>query len=58
MNATELQRIRAKLEITQAEAAKRIGVDERTWRRWELSERQIPPPVAMLMRMIVAQGRV
>lgn len=53
MTALQLQRIRAKLGLTQAEAAAKIGVHGRTWRKWELGERPIPDPVEHLVRMIL-----
>lgn len=53
MTPKQLKAIRAKMGKTQAEAAAGIGVDARTWRRWELGERKIPTPVEHLVRMML-----
>jgi DNA-binding transcriptional regulator YiaG len=43
---------RTRLYLTQGQVASLIGVDERTWRRWELAERAMPIPVARLLVLI------
>jgi DNA-binding transcriptional regulator YiaG len=52
MTGEQLRRLRSRWDYTQAGAAALIGVDLRTWRRWELKERSIPPPVARLVRLM------
>ena len=39
----------ARLGLTQAGAARLLGVDERTARRWARGERQVPEPVRRLL---------
>jgi DNA-binding transcriptional regulator YiaG len=43
---------RTRLYLTQGQVASLIGVDERTWRRWELAEQPMPIPVARLLVLI------
>lgn len=52
MQPEELERIRHSLKITQAQAAARMGVHERTWRKWAGGHRPIPHPVAKLLRLM------
>jgi DNA-binding transcriptional regulator YiaG len=52
MTGDQLRRLRFRWDLSQAAAAALIGVDGRTWRRWELGERNIPEPVARLVRLI------
>jgi len=54
----ELERLRTRLGLTQAQAAYRIGVHERTWRKWAAGERKIPSPVAKLLRLMVTDRRI
>jgi len=51
----ELKRIRANLNLTQAELAEEIGVHRVTVGRWETGERAIPEPVARLLKRIQAE---
>ena len=53
MTPEELERLRARLGLTQAQAAHRMGVHERTWRKWAAGERKIPAPVAKLLRLMI-----
>jgi len=53
MTPEELEKLRARLGLTQAQAAYRLGVHERTWRKWARGERKIPPPVAKLLRLMI-----
>jgi transcriptional regulator with XRE-family HTH domain len=46
-----------KLGMSQIAAAKLLGVDERTSRRWANGERDIPPPVSRFLAYLVATGR-
>jgi DNA-binding transcriptional regulator YiaG len=41
------------LGLTQAGAARLLGVDERTSRRWAAGERDIPPPAARFLRFLL-----
>ena len=52
MDAQQLYAIRISLDLTQGEAARLIGVEDRTWRRYESEERAIPKPVARLMLLL------
>lgn len=45
------------LGLTQSGAARLLGVDERTSRRWALGERDIPPPAERFLRYLVATKR-
>lgn len=45
------------LGLTQAGAARLLGVDERTSRRWACGERDIPPPAQRFLRYLIATGR-
>ncbi len=43
-----------KLGLSQIAAARLLGVDERTSRRWALGERDIPPPAVRFLRYLIA----
>lgn len=45
------------LGLTQGGAARLLGVDERTSRRWACGERDIPPPAQRFLRYLIATGR-
>lgn len=45
------------LGLSQIAAARLLGVDERTSRRWANGERDIPPPAARFLLYLVATGR-
>lgn len=45
------------LELTQAGAARLLGIDERTSRRWACGERDIPPPAQRFLRYLILTGR-
>lgn len=45
------------LGLTQGAAAKLLGVDDRTSRRWACGERDIPPPAERFLRYLIATGR-
>jgi DNA-binding transcriptional regulator YiaG len=51
MTPEELRAIRAAIEISQREMAELLGVDLRTYQRWEGGERGIPGPVVLLARI-------
>jgi hypothetical protein len=42
------------LGLSQIAAARLLGVDARTSRRWASGERDIPPPVARFLRYLIA----
>jgi len=46
-----------RLSLSQRGAAKLFMVGERTSRRWALGEADVPPPVAILLRLMLA-GKV
>jgi hypothetical protein len=50
MSPTELQRVLERLGITPTFAAKCLGVDARTFRRWLSDDLPIPSLVARVMR--------
>lgn len=45
------------LDLTQTGAARLLGVDDRTSRRWACGERDIPPPAERFLRYLIATGR-
>jgi len=45
------------LGLSQIAAARLLGVDERTSRRWANGERDIPPPAERFLRYLIATGR-
>jgi DNA-binding transcriptional regulator YiaG len=54
MTAEELATIRHRLDSSQREMAELLGVDLRSYQRWEYGERSIPGPAVLLARRIVA----
>ncbi len=54
MTATEYRETIAALGLSQVGAARLLGVDERTSRRWTSGERDIPAPAARFLRFLVA----
>ena len=42
-------------EMTQAQAARCVGVDPNTWARWERGERDVPPTA---LRLLLALDRL
>lgn len=57
MTATQFRAALARLELSQLGAARLFGVGERTPRRWASGEADVPPPVAILLRLMLA-GKV
>lgn len=43
MTATELRTARERLGLSQQHVSETLGVDLRSYRRWELGERGVPP---------------
>ncbi len=57
MTANDYREALARLELTQAQAAHLLGVDERTSRRWANGERAVPPPAARFLRYLLLSNR-
>ncbi len=51
MTPKQFRQALAYLRLTQVEAARHLGVDPRTVRKWVGAERRIPEPVAILLRL-------
>lgn len=49
MTAIELRALLAQLGLSQRAAARLLGVDDRTVRRWIVAERPIPEPARRLL---------
>ncbi len=47
-----------RLGLTQTAAARLLGVDPRTMRRWIAGERDISPPAAFLLALLEAEPRI
>ena len=56
MTATELRRLRRRLQRTQAGLANLIGVTANTIARWERGEMRMQPAMDRLVRLTVAQA--
>ena len=54
MTAKQFQTAIDRLGLSQVGAAKLLGADPRTARRWALGERSVPEPVAILLRLMLA----
>lgn len=57
MTPTQFRSALSRLGLTQTGAARLVGADERTARRWALGERTVPGPVVILLRLLLA-GKV
>ncbi len=53
MTHLEYRDLLAALSLSQAGAARLLGVDERTSRRWATGERDVPPPAARFLRFLL-----
>ena len=56
MTATELRRLRRRLQLTQAGLANLIGVTANTIARWERGEMRMQPAMDRLVRLTVTQA--
>ena len=56
ITSQQLRRRRERLELTQAELAKRMGVTWNTVARWETEQRRIPRMAAILLGYLDEQG--
>ena len=52
MTGTDVQRLRWKLGLTQAELAARLGVHALTVSRWERGQVRVTEPMARLLRLL------
>lgn len=57
MTADEYRDAIERLGLSQVAAARLLGVDDRTSRRWAIGERDIPPPAERFLRYLIATGR-
>jgi transcriptional regulator with XRE-family HTH domain len=53
MGGATFRRLRKRLALSQAKLAERVGVSANTVYRWEVDAVSVPPPVAVLMRLLV-----
>jgi hypothetical protein len=53
MTANQYRAAIAKLDLSQVGAARLVGADPRTGRRWALDERPVPACVAILLRLLL-----
>jgi DNA-binding transcriptional regulator YiaG len=58
MNAAQFRDAQERLGITNTTAARLLGVDARTTRRWGTGERAVPEPVARLLRLMLVMHLV
>lgn len=58
MTPAEYSEAIAKLELSQIAAARLLGVDGRTSRRWVSGERDVPEPAARFLRYLIATGKI
>jgi hypothetical protein len=54
MTANQFRAALDRLKLSQLGAARLVGADPRTARRWALGERNIPGCVAILLRLLLA----
>jgi DNA-binding transcriptional regulator YiaG len=57
MKAAAFRRLREQLNASQAGLAATMGVSANTVYRWEAGSVAIPPPVAVLLRMLVERSK-
>jgi hypothetical protein len=53
MDGAEYQKAIARLDLTQVEAARFLGVDDTTSRRWVADKSPVPRAVAILLRLMI-----
>ena len=53
MTAKQFRDALDRLGLSQLAAARLLGVDGRTARAWALDERQVPGPIAVLLRLML-----
>lgn len=52
MERAELIAIRQTIDVSQVEMAHRLGVNDRTYRRWEAGDAPITGPAVLLARLL------
>lgn len=57
MTANQFRAAIARLDLSQVGAARLVGADPRTGRRWALGERPVPECVAILLRLMI-KGKI
>ena len=57
MNGAVFRRLRTRLGVSQAKLAGTMGVSPNTVYRWEADSVAVPPPVAVLLRLLVEQSK-
>jgi hypothetical protein len=55
VTANQFRNAIEKLGLSQVGAARLVGADPRTGRRWALDERPVPECVAILLRLLLAK---
>ncbi len=55
MTAADLRAIREALDVSQAAMAELLGVDIRSYQRWEAGERSIPGPAVLLAQRLKSE---
>jgi hypothetical protein len=55
MTANQFRAAIDRLDLSQVGAARLVGADPRTGRRWALGERPVPECVAILLRLLLAK---
>ena len=54
MTSGEYRDTIARLDLSQVAAARLLGVDERTSRRWAIGERPVPGPAVRFLQYLIA----
>jgi DNA-binding transcriptional regulator YiaG len=54
MTADEYREALTRLDLSQVAAARLLGVDARTSRRWATGERDVPPPAVRFLLYLIA----
>lgn len=57
MSGAAFRRLRTRLGLSQAKLAETMGVSPNTVYRWEAGSVAIPPPVAVLLRLLVEHSK-
>jgi hypothetical protein len=55
VTANQFRSAIARLDLSQVGAARLVGADPRTGRRWALGERPVPECVGILLRLLIAK---
>jgi DNA-binding transcriptional regulator YiaG len=57
MTPDEYREAIERLGLSQVGAARLLGIDERTSRRWAIGERDVPAPAERFLRYLIATGK-